>query len=381
MAHALARGLRLRTDVERVTVLEEFAVLGRPLAAVLGRGFRFHLGRVGWSYNLAYELFTGFGPARRLGERALYELGGRQLAATVSRHDPDVVVSTHPVLSAVIGRLRAAGRLRCCAVAVVGPLGGLGFWVQRGVDGHLLTYPEARPAVERMVGSDRALAVRPLVRPEFLEPPRSRAEARAELGIPEDRPLVVVSGGGWGAGDIAGAVPACLARPGVEVIVLAGRNELLRAELQRLYGDDPRVSVLGFSERMRDLLCAADAFVTATAGVSSIEARLCGCPLLCYGFPVGHVRDNTRALAAHGIARVAGTPSELEAQLRAALAAGRRPVPPLRELPDPAEAVVGLARVAGARAHGVQASRRRGRCEGIGRWLRRPARASRAAAP
>lgn len=230
-------------------------------------------------------------------------------------------------------------------MAVVGPLGGLAFWVQTGVDLHLLMYPEARTSVERVVGRSRALAVRPLVRPEFLDPPLLRAEARAAVGVPEDDPLVVVSGGGWGAGDVAAAVSACLARPDVQVVVVAGRNEALRAELQGRYGRHSRVSVLGYTERMRDLLCAADALVSATAGISAIEARLCGCALLCYGFPVGHVRDNTHALAAHGLALVASSPAQLESQLRTALAAPRPPVPALADLSDPAEAVVGLARL------------------------------------
>ncbi len=361
MARALARGLRARDDVAEVTVLERFDVLGEPLGSMLGRGYRFHLGRVGWTYNVAYALFTRSSLAQRCGERALYELGGRSLERVVAAHHPDVVVSTHPVLAAVLGRLRGAGRLRCPAAGVVGPLGGLQFWIQPGLDMHLLNYSEARSAVERLAGPGRAQAVRPLVRPEFLEPPLTRTAARAALGLPADPGLVVISGGGWGAGDVMGAVSACLALAGMQAIVVAGRNEALRAELERRHEGDPRVSVLGFSERMRELMCAADAFVTATAGLSALEARLCGCPVVCYGFPVGHVRDNTRALAAAGLARVATTQGQLEAELRAALATGRPAVPPLRELPEAAEVV---ARLAGGRPRfqAERSSGRPGRC-------------------
>ena len=53
--------------------------------------------------------------------------------------------------------------------------------------------------------------VRPLISAEFLEP-RCPTEARRELGLPEDGRMVVVSGGGWGVGDIAGAVQRVRAR-------------------------------------------------------------------------------------------------------------------------------------------------------------------------
>ena len=47
--------------------------------------------------------------------------------------------------------------------------------------------------------------VRPLISADFLEP-RSPVESRRALGLPEHGRMVVVSGGGWGVGDIAGAV-------------------------------------------------------------------------------------------------------------------------------------------------------------------------------
>jgi processive 1,2-diacylglycerol beta-glucosyltransferase len=127
MARSLARSLKVRPDVASVTVLNDFAVLGPVLERVLPSGFEFHLGRVKWSYDLAYRLFTRVTPARRFGEFALYALGGSALAGTIQRHRPDVVISTYPVMNPVLGRLRAAGRLTCPVGAVVGQLGGLGF--------------------------------------------------------------------------------------------------------------------------------------------------------------------------------------------------------------------------------------------------------------
>jgi UDP-N-acetylglucosamine:LPS N-acetylglucosamine transferase len=354
MARSLAEDLHRRDPATSVLIRNDFGVLGALLGRLLGNGYQFHLGTVTWSYNLTYRVFTGVGVARRLGELALYALGGSALADTVSEYSPDVVVTTHPVITTVAGRLRAAGRLRCPVAAVVGPLGGLAFWVHPGIDLHLLTYPESLPEVKRDSGASATVAVQPLVREEFFSAP-AQADARAQLGRAAHQQLVLISAGGWGAGDLLGAVDACLAVPGVHVVTVAGRNEHVRRSLEQRHGVGERVTVLGFTEQMVEWLSAADAFVTTTAGLSCLEAQLCGCPTVCYGSAIGHVRDNTEALARVGLARTAATPAALTAELTAALAAGRQAVPrPCPDLSPGAAIVEQLARggAPGPRAEG-----------------------------
>jgi UDP-N-acetylglucosamine:LPS N-acetylglucosamine transferase len=343
MARALVHELEDRQDVKSITLLTDSGVLGHRLSSTLSRGYRFHLGRVQWSYDLAYRLFTGFSPAERSAELALYALGGRAVARAIEPHEPDVVVSTHPVLNPVLAGLRTSGRLTCPVASVVGPVGGHDFWALPALDLHLVLYEQATPSVERLAGASPVRTVRPLISGAFFEP-LSRDKALAALSLPEDRRFVLVSGGGWGVGDIEGAIAACLALPGRAVIAIAGRNAALRSTLQSRHGYDPRVSVLGYTTRMRELLSAADAFVTTTAGSSLQEARACGCPTVCYGFLIGHVRDNVNAAAKYGIAHAAGDADALSRELAAALREGRRPIPAYDRLPAAADLVVALAR-------------------------------------
>lgn len=344
MAAVLASDLRRRPRVESVTVLDGLSVLGARLGSFLASGFELHLGRVQWSYDLAYRLFANTAPGRRAGEEALYRLGGRALSRAISAHRPDVVVSTYPVLNPVLARLRAAGSLRPPAAAVVEPLGGLAFWVHPHLDMHLLHYPESLPEVARLGGGRTACPVRPLVREEFFERP-DRARARDRLGVAEDRRLVLLSGGGWGAGDLLGAARVCLRVPSVELIVVAGRNERARAALRASLSDVPGARVLGFTERMPELLVAADALVTTTAGLSCIEARLCGCPVVCHGFAIGHVRDNTRALRHARLVRTAASAAELCHELTRALQVDGERSRGARweELPSAADLLIALA--------------------------------------
>lgn len=347
MAYVLAGQLKATAPIEQVTVRNDLSVLGQALGERLSRGFRVHLGQARWSYDAAYALFTRVRVARLLGERALYALGGGPLRATIERHRPDVIVSTYPVLNPVLGGLRAAGRCPCPVAAVVEPCGGLAFWVHPGLDLHMALYPEALPSIQRLAGDSTVQAVRPLVREEFFEP-RSRAQARADLGLRRDGPLALVSGGGWGAGDLEGVVAACLrvpARPELNVVAIAGRNQRATGSLRERFAHDQRVTVLGFTEHMRDLMYAADVLITATAGLSCVEARLCGCPVVIHGFSVGHVRDNAAALVEHGLALAASDRDALPATVAAALRTDSEAVVPaaIAALPSAGELTVRLA--------------------------------------
>ena len=142
---------------------------------------------------------------------------------------------------------------------------------------------------------------------------RGRAPA-ARLAA--DDPIVLVSGGGWGVGDLDGAVQTALdSVPDSLVVVLAGRNEEAQERLDGTFGHEPRVRILGFTKEMSDLLGAADAIIHSTGGVTALEALLRQCPVISYGAPWGHSRVNARIAEAQGLGQRAESLLELSAAL------------------------------------------------------------------
>jgi hypothetical protein len=187
---------------------------------------------------------------------------------------------------------------------------GLFFWAQRGIDAHLVMYEASVRDVERIAGPGRAHVVRPLIAAEFLEP-REPAAARAALGLPRSGHVVVVSGGGWGVGDLSGAVAELMRIPDTTIVCVAGRNEAVRESLAERFAASERVRVLGFTDKMSELLAAADVLVHSTGGVTCLEAMARGCPVVSYGLPVGHAKLNTRRMAEHELLALATSTDEL----------------------------------------------------------------------
>ncbi len=331
-ARALERGILERDGSAEVHVVDALDALGRAVHRVAEEDFRRTFGSGGGSrrFELEHRLFARNPVGRVLGQAALHRATRGRVARAVADVAPDVVVSTYPALTDVLGYLRRTGRLRVPAVAAVTDLSSLWYWASPGIDLHLLTHPESEAEVRRLAGATRIAAVRGLYDERFLEP-HDPVQARAALGV--EPPVVLVSGGGWGVGDVEGA--ARVASEQAATLVLAGRNERLLG----LAG----VRSLPFVRDMPSVLAAADVLVHSTAGLTILEALLLGVRPISYGWSVAHVRENERAFRRTGLARVARDRDELRAAISSALAAPREPLAPrFAQLPHAAELVLDL---------------------------------------
>jgi UDP-glucose 4-epimerase len=302
----------------QISIVNGLPAMGPVLTKTLRENSAFMFQWVPWLFDFQYMLFMYFAPTRWLTRRLLTALGRRGLMRLIKAHDPDLIVSTYPGVTAVLGELRRKNRLDVPCYSSITDLAGLHFWAHPGIDLHLITHPESAEEVEKIAGPDSVRWAKPPTSPAFLAA-RSRDEARRSLGLPAAGRVIAVSGGGWGVGDLAGATRAALEVPDATVLCLCGRNDKLRARVTTLFGSEPRLKVMGFTDRMGDVLAASDALVHSSAGLTVLEAIIRGCPVISYGFGVGHVRASNRALVRFGLAQVARSEKDLSPALKRAL--------------------------------------------------------------
>jgi UDP-glucose 4-epimerase len=299
-------------EVEIVNGLE---AMGKLVSAVVRGGSRVTFRWMPWLFDFQYWLITKFAPTRWLAHHLNYLLGARGLIGLIETHEPDVVISTYPGVTAVLGMLRENGQLLVPVLSAITDLAGLRYWVHPGVDLHFVTHPESIEEVEKLAGPASVEWARPPISREFLMP-RTRRDAREALDVPAHARLVLVSGGGWGIGNLEGAISSALADNDTLVVCITGRNEVAREKLEMRFGDNEQVRILGFTEQMSDWMAAADAMIHATAGLTVLEAHIRGCPVVSYGFSAGHLRANNAAFERFGLAEVARSEHELESVLR-----------------------------------------------------------------
>jgi processive 1,2-diacylglycerol beta-glucosyltransferase len=340
-ARALREQLESCGEPVEVAIIDGLAAMGERLRSIVSDGYRTQLRVAPRSYSLYYWSLEHLAPMRWLTTQMLCRLGAASLRREILRRNPDVVVSTYPAITVVLSRLRRRRQIDMPTVATITDMTGLFFWAQRGIDTHLVMYDQSVPDVERIAGRGSAQVVRPLISAEFLAP-RERGAARAALDLPAIGNVVVVSGGGWGVGDLEGAVEELSTLADTTVVCVAGRNDAARGRLEQRFAGDAEVRVLGFTDRMPDLLAAADVLVHSTGGVTCLEAMARGCPVVSYGLPVGHAKLNTAAMAAHEYVLLADSPRALVEHVKrgCALRSPRSPAAALSAALDAASAVL-----------------------------------------
>lgn len=345
-ARVLAEGIAQADPRALIAIGDFLAVCGGFIRRLVLDGSPFHSELGLRIFDFEYWLFSVFGPTRRFGGWGLHLIAHERMRRAIDRASPDVIVSTYPGASELLGRMRARGEIGVPVVSAITDLAALRYWARAGVDLHLITHPESAAEVLEIAPDSQVACVRGLTDARFYEP-WDAAEARLALELPPDGPVVLVSGGGWAVGDLGGAAEAVLAVPRATAVLLCGRSKEAREDLARRYAGERRVVVLGFSERMPELMAAADVLVHSTAGLTVLEALMRGCRVVSYGWGGAHIRLNNRAFTRFGLAEVATTREELAASLRRAVAAPSRPDSSFESLPSAASTVLGLARRSG----------------------------------
>lgn len=364
VARALSADLSARYGRVEIVVRDALEGLGRVIPYLTRDVYRKQLNNsFSWTYGVECNVFARFPPGRAVARGGLVVFGGRPLLRLIRSHDPDVVVSTHPAATSIIGHYRRAGKLEIPAVATVSDFGVHPLWAHPGIDLHLVMHESCIRPIERVAGKESARVVRPLVQPAYFEP-ADQTVARRLLGLPEAGPVVLVSGGGWGVGKLERAVRAALDVPRAHVVCICGLNDEVYARLLHAFDGEPRARILGYTNDMREFITAADVVVHSTGGVTCLEALVLGRPLVAYGVPPGHARWNAKAHERLGMGETARTQPQLTEALTRAVSAEKpatlvngagpaagvvvsarprvRPVPPRRRARRLAVALTGL---------------------------------------
>ena len=247
----------------------------------------------------------------------------RDILRWVKEQRADVVVSTYPIASQVLGHLRSRAKSRwrkrtALRVPVANFMTDFGyhpFWAHRGIDLNMAVHPSTVEAVAKRTGRT-SVHCTPLVGPQFAPAPERRSFERAKLGLRHGELAVLISSGSWGVGAVQETFELVASGPGLVPVVACGHNAALSDHLGELVrAKGYRAIVLGWTDDMAGLMSACDVLVENAGGLTSLEAMRAGLPVVSFRPIPGHGRKSAAAMTAAGVSYLAKGSTALLEQL------------------------------------------------------------------
>ena len=280
----------------------------------------FPLTQLGWGYSAALRyappvygaLYYATNGRRRYKAlvRFCEPLYREKLRDLFLDYKPDVIVSVHPLLNHASLRARTDADMRHIPiVTVITDLGKVHeSWLTPEADAVVVPAREVyERALSRGVPPHRLRMLGQPIHPNFDDVTGSKRELRAHLGLPQDAFVTLLMAGGEGGGKLLhAALRLAKAKLPMHLVVVCGRNDALRAKIEELAGSLPTpMTVLGFTDKIPELMRAADLLVTKAGPGTLAEANAAHLPVVVYDYIPGQERGNVDFVRHNGIGIVA----------------------------------------------------------------------------
>ncbi len=309
--YALAAGLKKMDRNIRTKVMELGSFLNPTAAPLILSAYRTAVNTspalVGMMYRMKSEK-----PVGRFSWMALHTMFYHQTAQIIEQLQPDLIICTHPIPSAIISRLKRSG-MDIPLYTVITDYDAHSSWITPGVDHYLVSAPEVRALlIERGIKPEAVQATGIPVHPDFWNV-RDKQTVRKELAI-KDMPTVFVMGGGWGLlfkEDFIARFAAWKER--VQIVCCVGSNAKLAAKLRNdPRFDHPNIIVLGYTREISKWMDAADLLITKPGGMTCTEGLVKGLPMLFFESLPGQETKNCEYFVKSGYGEVLASGDALD---------------------------------------------------------------------
>jgi processive 1,2-diacylglycerol beta-glucosyltransferase len=249
---------------------------------------------VGWLYDATDKPFRK-SPLRLRVERA----GADRLLKKVRTDDPEIVISTHFLPTSLMDREKRKGRYNGCVWTVVTDFEVHGLWLAAPSDHYFVATEEGRAHLQALGLHPASVTVSGIpTHPVFAEA-KSRSAVRRKHGLREDLPVILLSAGGFGAGNAELMLNSLVAHGlQAQIVAVCGKNASLKASLEKIVS--PLVKVIGFTTEMDELMSAADLMIGKPGGLTTSESLIKGLAWVVVNPIPGQEERNAIYLLEHG---------------------------------------------------------------------------------
>ncbi len=254
---------------------------------------------LGWVYRASDEPWKGEAVRTQLDR-----LNTRKLVKFIQDFDPHITVCTHFMPAGIIAHLMEKGELQTQLAIVVTDFDCHAMWLSRTFHRYFVAIDEAKAHLEALgLPADRITVSGIPIDPVFAEP-IDRDATRLAYGLDPHRTTLLLSAGALGVSPTELIVERLKhLRHDVQTIVICGRSEDLKARVEAAATTHlGRFLVLGYTDRMQELMRMSDLFIGKPGGLTTSESLACGLPMAIFSPIPGQEERNSDHLLEAGAA-------------------------------------------------------------------------------
>lgn len=271
-AEAIREACAARADVEAVDVLDVLDVSSALYRDLLAKGYFALVEDAPWLVSLGYDVSDQ--PFRHRGAVDPWSrVNAMPALRRLKKFRPTAVICTHFLPAQLIATMILRGALDARTAIVTTDYDFQGLWLASAFHRLYLAREESRVQLGELgIPLDRVVTSGIPVRPQV---------GIEMSGGGDSSPLLVISAGASG-GSYAKTVVRQVRRvtSPMRAVVVCGRNKELRREVESITAGDERFTVLGFTDRMPELLSGASLFIGKPGGLSASECMAAGLPMV-----------------------------------------------------------------------------------------------------
>jgi len=232
---------------------------------------------VGWLYDATDKPFH---KDPLLGK--IEQAGALKLLKRIREFDPDIAICTHFLPTALLHRERRKGRCHARIVTVVTDFEVHGLWLAAPSDHYFVATDEARAHLEALEIPAHAITVSGIPTHPVFGEQKDRRAMRRKHGWRQDLPAILVSAGGFGAGNAERLLESLIAaRIPAQIIAICGKSAALKTSIEKLVARRkvdalPVITVVGFTTEMDEFMSAADLMIGKPGGLTTSESLVKG---------------------------------------------------------------------------------------------------------
>ncbi|MBQ4869395.1 glycosyltransferase [Priestia megaterium] len=249
---------------------------------------------------------------------SIFLSGMQTMLKIIQEIKPQVVVSTYPFAAGIISKLKEQGLIDIPSVTIITDYTDHSYWIYPSTDQYLVGSTQLRDRLIALgVEEDKIKKTGIPVRKRFMNVLPKDVLLDKYMINPNVFTLLIMGGGDgfFGKGSSTFRALESISTP-IQLFIVCGKNKKLKTQLEWELKDSKHdVKILGYCEKIEELMAISDLMISKPGGVTTSEAMAMDLPILIHHSLPGQEEDNTEYLCRSGFAFVANSEKDLIAKV------------------------------------------------------------------